>query len=229
MGDGGYIKIYRKILDNPIVCKDADYFSVWMYLLLNATHKGYDVIFKNERIKLQPGQLITGRKKIAEFLKVEENKVQRILKKLEDEHQIEQQTGNQNRLISIVNWNEYQSNEQPNEQQMNNERTTNEQRMNTNNNVNNVKKEINNIKMIKFIPPNIDEINKYILEKGLNVDGYKFYNYFTEGKWIDSKGNKVKNWKQKLLTWDKYMPKVKKQNIESLESNKEVLNDLYEN
>ena len=51
--------------------------------------------------------------------------------------------------------------------------------------------------------PTLEEINSYILEKGLNVDGKFFYEYFTEGNWVDSKGNKVKNWKQKLLTWSK--------------------------
>jgi hypothetical protein len=33
------------------------------------------------------------------------------------------------------------------------------------------------------------------------VDPVKFFDYFTEGNWIDSKGNPVRNWKQKLLTW----------------------------
>lgn len=55
----------------------------------------------------------------------------------------------------------------------------------------------------------MDEIKKYIAEKNLNIDGEKFYNYFTEGNWIDSKGNKVKNWKQKILTWNGFQPKVK--------------------
>jgi len=56
----------------------------------------------------------------------------------------------------------------------------------------------------KFIPPTLEEINSYIIDKSLNVDGKFFFDYFTIGKWIDSKGNKVKNWKQKLLTWDKH-------------------------
>ena len=30
----------------------------------------------------------------------------------------------------------------------------------------------------------------------------KFFNYFDVGNWIDSNGNKVKNWKQKLITWE---------------------------
>jgi hypothetical protein len=52
-----------------------------------------------------------------------------------------------------------------------------------------------------FTPPTLEDIKKYVVEKNLNVDGEQFYNYFTEGNWVDSKGNKVKNWKQKLLTW----------------------------
>ena len=98
----GWISLHRKILENPIVCKDSDYFSVWCYLLLNATHDSYDAEFKGKRITLKPGQLITGRKAIAEQFKINESKIQRILKKLEIEQQIEQQTCSKNRLITVV-------------------------------------------------------------------------------------------------------------------------------
>lgn len=53
----------------------------------------------------------------------------------------------------------------------------------------------------RFTPPQLSEIESYISEKGLSVEGKKFFDYFTEGNWTDIKGNKVKNWKQKLLTW----------------------------
>lgn len=56
----------------------------------------------------------------------------------------------------------------------------------------------------KFVPPTLDEIKKYVSEKKLKVDAEQFYNYFTEGNWIDSKGNPVKSWKQKILTWNGY-------------------------
>lgn len=134
----GWISTYRKILENPIVCKDSDYFAVWMYLLLNATHKESPAIFNKKKIILKKGQLITGRKTIAEKFDISESKVQRILKTFEIEQQIEQRTCSQNRLISIINWNEYQQSEQRIEQPVNNERTTNEQPVNTNNNDNNI-------------------------------------------------------------------------------------------
>jgi predicted transcriptional regulator len=136
--NNGWISIHRKILDNPIVCKDSDYFTIWIYLLLNATHKPHDVIFNGKRITLQSGQLITGRKAISEKFNISESKVQRVLKMLESEQQIEQQTTNINRLISVVKWEDYQKREQQSEQQVNNERTTSEQQVNTNNNDNTV-------------------------------------------------------------------------------------------
>lgn len=59
-------------------------------------------------------------------------------------------------------------------------------------------------KLKKFIPPTLDEVKSYIAEKQLSVSAEQFFNYFEQGNWIDSKGNKVKNWKQKLLTWNSY-------------------------
>lgn len=54
----------------------------------------------------------------------------------------------------------------------------------------------------KFIPPTLEEIKNYVSEKKLFVDPDKFFAYFQEGSWTDSNGNRVRNWKQKLLTWD---------------------------
>ncbi|MGZ0043432.1 hypothetical protein [Paenibacillus ottowii] len=135
MSGKGWISVHRKMLDNPVVCKDGDYMAVWMYLLLNATHTEYPALFSGKKVILQPGQLITGRKSISEKLNISESKVQRILKSFESEHQIEQQNGNKNRLVTVVSWSEYQESEQQNEHQVNNKRTTTEQQVNTNNNV----------------------------------------------------------------------------------------------
>lgn len=153
----GWIKLHRKTLDNPVVTKDGDYLAVWIYLLLNTTHKEYDVLFKGKRVTLKKGQLLAGRKSISEKLKIDENKVQRILKTLENEHQIEQQSSNRNRLITIVSWDKYQQDEQQIEQQVNNKRTTDEQQVNTNKNVKNIKNERNN-KEIKEKRKTFDDV-----------------------------------------------------------------------
>lgn len=141
MNAEGWIKLHRKLLDNPVTMKDTDHLAVWIYLLLNASHNGHPALFKGEKIMLKPGQLITGRKSIALALHIDESKVERILKSLKSEQQIEQQTSSKNRLISITNWEFYQQSEQQIEQQVNNKRTTSEQQVNTNKNIKNDKNE----------------------------------------------------------------------------------------
>ena len=49
----GWVKLYRKMSDNPIICKDTETFAIWNYLLLNATHKEMSVYFKNDKITLK--------------------------------------------------------------------------------------------------------------------------------------------------------------------------------
>lgn len=56
----------------------------------------------------------------------------------------------------------------------------------------------------RFTPPTIEEIHRYCWDKGLAVDEQTFFNYYNEAGWVDSKGNKVKNWKQKAITWAKH-------------------------
>ena len=58
-------------------------------------------------------------------------------------------------------------------------------------------------KQKEFIPPTLEEIADYCQERHSPVDPKQFYEYFTVGEWKDSEGKQVKNWKQKLLTWEK--------------------------
>lgn len=61
------------------------------------------------------------------------------------------------------------------------------------------RKDKNNV----FVPPTLEEVQAYVEERGSNVDAQKFFDYYTAGNWRDAKGNAVKNWKQKLLTWER--------------------------
>ena len=54
-----------------------------------------------------------------------------------------------------------------------------------------------------FVPPTLDEVKAYCKERGNNVDPEKFYEYYNTGNWKDGKGNSVKNWKQKVITWER--------------------------
>lgn len=71
-------------------------------------------------------------------------------------------------------------------------------------------KEKKTVREKKFIPPNYNEFEEYIKEKSLNLDAKSLYEYYTEGDWHDGRGNKIANWKQKLLVLNRY-EKEKKQ------------------
>ena len=139
----GWIKLHRKILDNPIITKNSETLAVWIYLLLNATHQEYDTLFKGKRITLQKGQLITGIISISKKLKINKDKVQRILKSFENDKQITQQTSNRNRLITILNWNKYQDIDKQNDKQVINKCETDDKQVITNKNVKNIKNDKN--------------------------------------------------------------------------------------
>jgi len=124
----GWIMLHRQILDNPIIRK-PNYCHLWVTLLLKAAHKGKDFIWNNEKQSLLPGQLLTGRTKLAEQTGIAPSTVEHILKYLESEQQIEQQTTQKFRIITIKNWEKYQGGKR------------NEQQMNTYNNVKNVNNE----------------------------------------------------------------------------------------
>mgnify|MGYP000170279188 CR=1 FL=1 len=50
-----------------------------------------------------------------------------------------------------------------------------------------------------FIPPTISEVINYFIENGYTeLSASKAFNYYDCASWVDSKGNKIKNWKQKM-------------------------------
>lgn len=121
----GWFKFHRKTFDNPVCCKDAEHFFVWCWILNNAKYiDGERALFNGKDIILQKGQLITTTKEISCALKVDENKVRRILKKLENEKQIDRQTSTKKSLITVINWSLYQGSDGQNDEQVTNDRLT---------------------------------------------------------------------------------------------------------
>lgn len=130
MALGGWIKLHRALADHHIA-SDPDSLSVWIHLLMMANHKATKRMLNGQVIAIQAGQLVTSRRSISEKTGVQESKVERVISRLKSEQQIEQVGKSKFRLISIVNWASYQSDEQQNEQEMNSKRTADEQQMNT--------------------------------------------------------------------------------------------------
>lgn len=133
----GYIKLHRKVW-NSAIYSDPNMLKLWVHCLMKATHAEHDQLIGNNVIKLNPGQFVTGRNALSDEYnkgalpakKVKPLSLWRWMQTLEKMQMLNIKTTNKYSVISIVNWCEYQQNEQ----QMNNKRTTNEQQMITNKN-----------------------------------------------------------------------------------------------
>lgn len=201
---GGAIWLSRSIWDNPIVTKDAEYLAVWIWLLTHAVWKKSEVMFGGKSKILKPGELTTGRKKIASETKVDENKVYRALRLFKREQLIEQQTDRQCTLISILKWSKYQKCEQESELQVNNDRTTSEQRVNT-------KEEIEQGEQgeqgnRRTVPPRIEWVREYADQRALEghgvTDAERFFSYYESNGWKVGK-NPMKDWQAAFRTWER--------------------------
>ena len=95
----GFVKLPRSIL-NWRWYDDLNAFKLYLHLLLKANFK--DAEWKNETIK--KGQVVTGRKKLAEELKMNENTVRGALKKLESSGYVAIKSTNKYSVITLLKW-----------------------------------------------------------------------------------------------------------------------------
>ena len=51
-------------------------------------------------------------------------------------------------------------------------------------------------------PPTIENILRFCEERNSPVDGTRFYNYYQPRGWMDGRGEKITDWKQKLIEWE---------------------------
>jgi hypothetical protein len=227
----GWIKLYRKLAEKAYYNKDSEKVHLWIHLLIKATHEGREEYLGGKPFLCKPGQFTTGRHQLAKETGINRSKVERILEYFDKiEHQIEQQKTNTNRLISIINWKDYQNTEHQIEQQVSNDRTTSEQQVSTLKECKNEK----NVKKIKepkvFKIPKIEDVKTYFIENGYpETLAIRFFNYYEAGEWTytnrDGKVVKVKNWKQKVQSsWFNEKDKIEvKQKTQPIDYKQEMM------
>jgi len=103
----GWIKLHRSLLDQPRYSDDK-WLRIFVHLLLLAKHRPCKATFMGQVVVLRPGQFLTTLPEIASALKIHESSVRRILETLKIDRQIDWESGNKNRLITIVNWEKFQ-------------------------------------------------------------------------------------------------------------------------
>ena len=89
--------------------RKPNYLALWVVLLLRTNHEDNRIIWNGKDTLIKAGSFITGRKTLHEDTGIPETSIERILDYLESGHQIGQQKNNKYRLITILNWNNYQN------------------------------------------------------------------------------------------------------------------------
>jgi hypothetical protein len=55
----------------------------------------------------------------------------------------------------------------------------------------------------KFVPPTVEEVRVYCRERNNAVDPERFVAHYSANGWVQSGGQKIKDWKSAVITWEK--------------------------
>ncbi|PZL78211.1 hypothetical protein CI088_00115 [Enterococcus plantarum] len=121
MEGSGFILIHRKLM-NSFVFQSPYYLKLWMWCLMKASYKDRSIYVGTIQVDLKKGQFVWGRKEASnqlnKGLKASERKKEstweNYLKKLEKENMIVREPNNKFTVITVVNYEFYQSVEKVN-------------------------------------------------------------------------------------------------------------------
>lgn len=201
----GWIKIHRQITEWEWY-DEPNTFRLFFHLLLKANHKPN----KYRGVMIEIGQIMTGFDRLASETGLTLQKVRTSINRLKSTDEITVESSTQGTIIQIVNYSKYQV--ATDEQQTDNKPATGEQQtdnkpITTNKNDNNVDNENNDKE--KNIPSEQDFLNYAKSNiKNINAQSVRMkFRAWVADDWKDGNGNKIKNWKSKLLNTLPYLKK----------------------
>lgn len=106
----GYVKLWRKTLDSGIL-QHPTAWQVFGYLLLMANSKPHRRIIAGVMTEAKPGEVITGRERLAEELGLSVQQIRTALNLLKKLEIVTIKSTNKYSVISLVNWDRYQQHE----------------------------------------------------------------------------------------------------------------------
>ena len=205
----GWISIHRKI-ENCAIWDDKPFArgQAWIDLLLIANHENVDTFHDGKPVVVGRGQKITSIKYLAERWGWSRHKVSDFLNYLEKNNMIIQKRDTKKTLITIVNYDAYQTQKGKLGHQKDIAGTSEGHQKDTNNNVNNGNKKISKdiFNMGKpeqnIIPPTLEMVTQYCIKRGNGLDPESFVNFYAAKGWYIGK-NKMKDWHAAIHTWER--------------------------
>ena len=190
----GWVKIHRQIMENPMW--ESEPFTrsqAWIDMVMLANHSPGHIRVRGNIVNLSRGQLGWSRPALALRWEWSRGKVARFMQTLENEQQIVQQKSFITSVITITNYEHYQGNgtaDSTADSTADGQQTVQQTDPN--------KKD----KKDKKTTPAIMEVEEYFTSKGSTAtEATKFYEHFSLADWHDSRGKKIKVWKQNAAGW----------------------------
>jgi hypothetical protein len=197
----GWIKLHRSFLDHwlcdeyrPLTKREA-----WETILFTVNYEDKKVLIKGQLYDCLRGQSLLSLQSWANKFVWSLQNVRSFFKLLESDNMIIVEGLQYSTRLTVCNYDKYQDNQQANNTPLTGEQhaantplTDEQQQLKNTKNPKKVKKEKN------IVYPTIEEVRLYFTENGYTEQSsIKFFKYYSVAEWKDSKGNIVKNWKQK--------------------------------
>jgi hypothetical protein len=190
--NNGWVLLHREIRQWEWY-KDSNMVHLFIHLLVSANFKDG----KWKGVEIKRGQLLTGLNALNEVTGISIRTLRTCLSKLERTGEIARKSTSKFSIITICNYDEYQNKQEATDKQVTSNRQASDKQVTTNNNDNNDNNE-NNV-CEEGAPPTLEEVKKYFKDCGYrDGNAKKAWLSYEAANWHDSKGHKIRNWKQKI-------------------------------
>lgn len=105
---GGFIALYRSLLDSPFAA-DPEAVALFVRLMLKASHAQHTQKVGNRNIVINRGQMITGRKALSIASGISEKKIRNLLDYFENDGMITRISTSKHTLITVENYDKWQA------------------------------------------------------------------------------------------------------------------------
>lgn len=224
MSNIGWIRLHRQITDCWVWDDDEPYTKAqaWIYLLMIVNHTEVKTYFDGDIITVNTGQRITSIRKLADKFKWSRTKVTHFLSLLEQDNMVKVESDSKKTLITVINYEKYQSDEPQESHKKDSEKpqeshrkATDEPLKSTNNNDNNDNNDKNdNIippispqgesegkKIKRFVKPTVEQVQEYCDSRNNGISGQEFIDYYDSIGWNVGK-KPMKDWQAAVRTWE---------------------------
>lgn len=204
----GWFKLHRELVEKPIWLNSTpEQKAILITILSMANFKPNKWEWNGEQFELKEGQFITSLESIASKAGkgISVQNVRTALNRFEKLKFLTNQSTKTGRLITIENWGIYQAEEDKPNKVSNKDLTKSQQRPNkdlTPNKESKKEKNVRNKESSHFVPPTLDEVRDYCMERENTVDAARFIDFYSAKGWMVGK-NKMKDWRASVRTWER--------------------------